>query len=45
MDDFHFVDIFATKGIAYLIVIAFLVWLPLVWRFLNRPARRGRGQR
>lgn len=45
MDGFHFIDIFATKGIEYLIVIAFLVSLPFVWRFLNRPARRGRGQR
>ncbi len=45
MDDFHFVDIFATKGIEYLIVIAFLISLPFVWRFLNRPPRRGRGQR
>ncbi len=45
MGDFHFLDIFATKGIEYLIVIAFLVSLPFVWRLLNRPARRGRGQR
>lgn len=33
------VDIFATKGIEYLIVIAFLFFLIGYWRFLNLPRR------
>lgn len=39
MEDFEYVDIFATKGLEYLAVIAFLITLIIFWRFLNRPAK------
>lgn len=38
MDGFSYVDIFATKGVEYLLVLAFLAVLLLFWRFLNAPA-------
>jgi len=38
MEGSQYVDIFATKGIEYLIVIVFLLTLVIFWRFLNRPA-------
>jgi len=37
MEGFEYVDIFATKGIEYLVVIAFLFILVFFWRWLNRP--------
>jgi glycine cleavage system H protein len=40
MEGFSYVDIFATKGIEYLLVIGFLLLFILFWRFLGRPARR-----
>jgi glycine cleavage system H lipoate-binding protein len=40
MESFHYVDIFATKGIEYLFVIVFLLVLVLFWRLLMRPRRR-----
>ena len=43
MDDFHIFDAFATKGLEYLIVIAFLVVLTFAWRYLNKPPRHDRG--
>ena len=33
-----YVDLFATKGIEYLVVIGFLVALGLFWRLLRSPA-------
>ncbi len=39
MEDFHYVDIFATKHIEYLLVIGFLLLFIPFWRFLNRPAK------
>jgi len=39
MEGFKYVDIFATKGIEYLLVIGFLILFILFWRFLGRPAR------
>lgn len=33
-----YVDLFATKGIEYLLVVGFLVSLILFWRLLNKPA-------
>jgi glycine cleavage system H protein len=36
MEGFKYVDIFATKGIEYLAVVAFLITLIVFWRFLNR---------
>lgn len=41
MEEFQFIDIFATKGLEYLVVIVFLVALPFFWRYLNRAGRRG----
>jgi len=40
MEGFNYVDIFATKGIEYLLVIGFLLFFVVFWRFLSRPARR-----
>ena len=42
MSDFY-VDIFATKGLEYVLVIVFLTSLVLFWRLLNRPGRAVRG--
>ena len=39
MEGFHYVDIFATKGIEYLLVIGFLLLFVIFWRFLSRPAK------
>jgi glycine cleavage system H protein len=39
MEGFTYVDIFATKGIEYLLVIFFLLVFTGFWRFLSRPAR------
>lgn len=38
MDGFTYHDIFATKGIEYLIVIFFFIVLVPFWKFLHRPA-------
>lgn len=43
MDDFHFVDMFATKGVEYILVIAFLVLLVFAWRYLNESPHKERG--
>ena len=45
MDAYHYVDIFATKGIEYLLIIGFLVVLPFAWRFLNQTREQGRTNR
>lgn len=39
MEGFTYVDIFATKGIEYLLVIGFLVLFILFWRLLASPAK------
>ena len=39
MDGFSYIDIFDTKGIEYLIVIAFLLLVIPFWRALNKPVR------
>jgi glycine cleavage system H protein len=39
MEGFTYVDIFATKGIEYLLVISFLLLFTLFWRMVNRPAK------
>jgi glycine cleavage system H protein len=36
MDGFSYVNIFATKGIEYLIIISFLVLIVVFWRIINR---------
>lgn len=41
MEGFTYVDLFATKGIEYLLVIGFLLVLLPFWRFLRVPARTG----
>ncbi len=41
MEGFTYVDIFATKGIEYLLVIGFLLALTPFWRILRAPARAG----
>jgi glycine cleavage system H protein len=41
MEGFTYVDIFATKGIEYLLVIGFLLALTPFWRILRVPARTG----
>jgi len=41
MEGFTYVDIFATKGIEYLLVIGFLLVLTPFWRILRAPARAG----
>jgi len=38
MDGFTYVDIFATKGVEYLLVISGLLFFTFFWRFLKRPA-------
>ncbi|MCX8021591.1 MAG: glycine cleavage system protein H [Syntrophorhabdaceae bacterium] len=38
MSGFRYEDIFATKHLEYLLVIAFLLMLMLFWRMLHRPA-------
>ncbi len=40
MEGFSYVDIFATKGVEYLLVIGFLLIFTFFWRFLSMPARR-----
>jgi len=39
MENSEYIDIFATKGIEYLVVIVFLITLIFFFRFLNKPAR------
>jgi len=38
MEDFKYVDIFATKGIEYIIAVVFLIILIFFWRYLNRTS-------
>lgn len=38
MEGFTYVDIFATKGIEYLMVISGLLFFAFFWRFLSKPA-------
>jgi len=40
MEGFSYVDIFATKGIEYLLIIGFLLLFTFFWRYLSRPAKR-----
>ena len=41
--NFHFIDIYATKGVEYLLIIGFLILLVFAWRYLNQPPRTERG--
>ena len=40
MEGFSYNDIFATKGIEYLLVLAFLVGFILLLKYLGMPLRR-----
>lgn len=44
MDGFHYVNLFDTKGIEYIIIIAFLLLIIPFWKILNRPLK-GAGRR
>jgi hypothetical protein len=35
MESFSYVDIFATKGIEYILVIAFLILFVFFWKYLR----------
>jgi hypothetical protein len=35
MGSFSYIDIFATKGVEYLVIIAFLLLLVWLWRFID----------
>ena len=37
MDNFHYVDIFSTKGFEYIVVILFLLFLIPFWRYIISP--------
>ncbi len=39
MEGFSYVDLFATKGIEYVLVIGFLLMFIMYWRFLDKPAK------
>ncbi|MCU0459257.1 MAG: glycine cleavage system protein H [Bacteroidales bacterium] len=44
MDEFSYVNMFDTKGIEYIIIIAFLLLIIPFWKLLNRPLKTsGRG--
>ena len=38
MEGYEYVDIFATKGIEYIVAIIFLLMLIWFWRWINRPS-------
>lgn len=38
MEGFKYVDIFATKGIEYIVAVVFLIALVMFWRWLNKPS-------
>jgi len=40
MEGFQYVDIFSTKGIEYIIVLAFLGILIFFWKWLNKPTEK-----
>lgn len=40
----YFVDIFATKGIEYIIVIVFLILIIPFWKYLNAPSKKIKNQ-
>lgn len=41
MDGFTYINIFDTKGIEYLVIIAFLILIIPYWRLLNKPLKAG----
>jgi hypothetical protein len=40
METYHYVNIFQTKGLEYLLLIAFLVLFVLFIRYLSGPAKK-----
>ncbi|MDF1559378.1 MAG: glycine cleavage system protein H [Bacteroidales bacterium] len=45
MDGFSYINLFDTKGIEYIIIIAFLILIIPFWRMLNRPLRVNSGMK
>ncbi len=43
MGEFHYVDLFATKGIEYIVVIIYLLLLIPFWKFLTKNSDSGSG--
>ncbi len=41
MDGFTYINIFDTKGVEYLVIIAFLILIIPYWRLLNKPLKAG----
>lgn len=39
MDSFHYIDIFSTKGIEYIVVIVFLLFLIPFWQYVISPVQ------
>lgn len=44
MDGFSYVNLFDTKGIEYIIIIAFLIAIIPFWKMLNRPVKVAAGK-
>jgi hypothetical protein len=42
--EIFYVDIFATKGIEYLLVIGYLILLVVFWNILNKTGKDKRGR-
>jgi hypothetical protein len=40
----YFVDIFATKGIEYIVVIGFFIIIIQFWKYLNTPAKKAKNK-
>jgi len=38
METYYYVNVFETKGLEYLLLIAFLILLVVLFRYLNTPA-------
>ena len=45
METYYYVNIFETKGLEYLLLMAFLVLLVLLFRYFETPESRKRGRR
>lgn len=44
METYYYVNIFETKGLEYLLLMAFLVLLVLLFRYFETPASKRRGR-
>lgn len=45
METYYYVNIFETKGLEYLLLLAFLVLLVLLFRYFRTPVSRKPGRR